>query len=72
MKILLIEQNMLGKEATDAAVAAIEKLPKLIVNDINNKLRNLFNHMEKAHKHAAEATRTLRELHEDLPLDVFL
>ena len=35
---LLIEQNMLGKEATDAAAAAIEKLPKLIVNDVRNKL----------------------------------
>ena len=69
---LLIEQNMLGKEATDAVAAAIEKLPKLIVNDINNKLRNLFGHIEKAHRHAAEATKTLRELHEDVPLDVFL
>ena len=63
---------MLGKEATDAAAAAIENFPKLMVNDINNKLRNLFNHIQKAHKHAGEATRTLRELHEDLPLDVFL
>ena len=69
---LLIEQNMLGKEATDVAAAAIEKLPKLMVNDIRNKLRNLFNHIKKAHRHAAEATKTLRELHEDLPLDVFL
>ena len=69
---LLIEQNMLGKEATDAVAAAIEKLLKLIVNDIHNKLHNLFNHIKKAHKHAAEAMKTLRELHEDLPLDVFL
>ena len=69
---LLIQQNMLGKEATDAAAAAIEKLPKMIIADIKKKLRNLFDHIEKAHKHAAEATKTLRELHEDLPLDVFL
>ena len=69
---LLIEQNMLGQEATDAAAAAIENLPKLIANDIRNKLRNLFTSIEKAHKHAAEATKTLCELHEDLPLDVFL
>ena len=68
---LLIQQNMLGKEATDAAAAAIENIPKMIVNDINKKLRNLFDHIEKAHKHAGEVTRTLRELHKDLPLDVF-
>ena len=69
---LLIEQNMLGKEATDAAVAAIEKLPKLLIKDVNNKLHRLFGEIEKAHRHAAEATKTLRELHEDVPLDVFL
>ena len=69
---LLITQNMLGKEATDAAAAAIEKLPKLLVNDIKKKICDLFNHIKKAQKHAAEATRTLCELHEDLPLDVFL
>ena len=69
---LLIQQNMLGKEATDVAAAVIKKLPKMIVNDINKKLRNLFDHIEKAHKHAAEATRTLHELHKDLPLDSFL
>ena len=69
---LLIAQNMLGKEATDAAAAAIEKLPKMLVKDINNKLHKLFGEIEKAHRHAAEATKTLRELHEDVPLDVFL
>ena len=69
---LLIEQNMLGKEATDAAAAAIEKLPKMLVKDVNNKLHKLFGEIEKAHRHAAEATKTLRELHEDVPLDVFL
>ena len=69
---LLIKQNMLGKESTDAAAAAIEKLPKLLKNDIHKKLRNLFDSIEQAHRHAAEATKTLRELHDDLPLDVFL
>ena len=69
---LLIEQNMLGKEAADAAAAAIEKHPKLLVKDVNNKLHKLFGEIEKAHRHAAEATETLRELHEDVPLDVFL
>ena len=69
---LLIQQNMLGKEATDAAAAAIEKLPKMLVNDVNKKLQKLFDHIEKAHKHAGEVTRTLHELHKDLPLDVFL
>ena len=69
---LLIQQNMLGKESTDAAAAAIEKLPKMIVKDVNNKLHKLFGEIEKAHRHAAEATKTLRELHEDVPLDVFL
>ena len=44
---LLIQQNMLGKEATDAAAAAIEKLPKMIIADIKKKLRNLFDHIEK-------------------------
>ena len=69
---LLVQQNTLGKEATDAAAEAIKKLPKMQVNDINNKIRNLFSSIEKAHKHAAEATKTLHELHADLPLDVFL
>ena len=69
---LLIKQNMLGKESTDAAAAAIEKLPKMIVKDVNNKLHHLFGEIEKAHRHAAEATKTLRELHQDVPLDVFL
>ena len=69
---ILIQQPMLGKEATDAAAEAIKKLPKLLIADTNKKLRNLFSEIEKAHKHAGEATRILRELHDDLPLDVFL
>ena len=69
---ILIQQPMLGKEATDAAAKAINKLPKLLIADTNKKLRNLFSEIEKAHKHAGEVTRILRELHYDLPLDVFL
>ena len=69
---ILIEQPMLGKEATDAAAEAIKNLPKMLMADTNKKLRTLFNEMEKAHRHAAEASKTLRELHDDLPLDVFL
>ena len=69
---LVVVERMLGKEATDAAAAAIEKLPKMIVKDVNNKLHHLFGEIEKAHKHAAEATKTLRDLHQDVPLDVFL
>ena len=69
---LVVVERMLGQEATDAAAAAIKKLPKMIVNDVNNKLHHLFGKIEKAHRHAAEATKTLRDLHQDVPLDVFL
>ena len=69
---LVIVERMLGQEATDAAAAAIKKLPKMIVNDVHNKLNHLFGEIEKAHRHAAEATKTLRDLHQDVPLDVFL
>ena len=69
---LVVVERMLGQEATDAAAAAIEKLPKMIVKDVNNKLHHLFGEIEHAHRHAAEATKTLRDLHQDVPLDVFL
>ena len=69
---ILIQQPMLGPEDIDAATEAINKLPKLLIADTNKKLRNLFSEMEKAHKHAGEASRLLRELHTDLPLNVFL
>ena len=69
---VLIQQPMLGPEDIDAATEAINKLPKLLIADTNKKLRNLFSEMEKAHKHAGEASRLLRELHTDLPLNVFL
>ena len=69
---LVVVERMLGQEATDAAAAAIKKLPKMLVNDVNNKLHHLFGEIEHAHRHAAEATKTLRDLHQDVPLDVFL
>ena len=69
---LVVVERMLGQEATDAAAAAIKKLPKMLVNDVHKKLNHLFDEIEKAHRHAAEATKTLRDLHEDVPLDVFL
>ena len=69
---VLIQQPMLGPEDIDAATEAINKLPKLLIADTNKKLRNLFSEMEKVHKHAGEASRLLRELHTDLPLNVFL
>ena len=69
---VLIQQPMLGPEDIDAATEAINKLPKLLIADTNKKLKNLFSEMEKAHKHAGEASKLLRELHADLPLNVFL
>ena len=69
---VLIQQPMLEPEDIDAATEAINKLPKLLIADTNKKLKNLFSEMEKAHKHAGEASRLLRELHTDLPLNVFL
>ena len=67
-----IQQPMLGPEDIDAATEAINKLPKLLIADTNKKLRSLFSEMEKAHRHAGEASKLLRELHADLPLNVFL
>ena len=69
---LVIQGPMLGKEETEAAAEAIEKLPKMLVADTKKKMRKLFDNITKAHQHAAEASRTLRELHDDLPLNVFL
>ena len=68
---LLIKQNMLGKESTDAVAAAIDKLPKMLKNDVHRKIHNLSGHIKQAHRHAAEATKMLRELHDDLPSDMF-
>ena len=68
---LVIQGPILSKEETDAAAEAIEKLPKMLVADTKKKLRVLFDSVTKAHQYAAEASRMLRELHDDLPLNVF-
>ena len=69
---LVIQRPILGKEATDAAAEAIHKLPPMLLTDTKRQLKNLFENVMKAHQHAAEASKCLKELHEQLPLDVFL
>ena len=68
----VIQGPILTEEAMQAAADAIKKLPKMLIADTKIQFRNLFDNIEKAHRHAAEATKTLRELHDKLPLDVFL
>ena len=69
---LVIQGPILGKEAKEAVAEAIHKLPPMLLTDTKRQLKNLFEHMMKAHQHAAEASKCLKELHEQLPLDVFL
>ena len=69
---LLIQGPILGKESTDAAAEAIHKLPPMLLADTKRQLKQLFDHTMKAHQHAAEASKCLKEMHEQLPLDVFL
>ena len=69
---LVIQGPILGKEATDAAAEAIHKLPPMLLADTKKQLKHLFDHMMQAHQHAAEASKCLKELHEQLPLDIFL
>ena len=69
---LVIQGPILGKESTDAAAEAIHKLPPMLLTDTKRQLKHLFEHMMQAHQHAAEASKCLKELHEKLPLDVFL
>ena len=71
-KNLVIQGPILRKESTDAAAEAIHKLPPLLLADTKRQLKQLFDHTMKAHQHAAEASKCLKELHEQLPLDVFL
>ena len=71
-KDLVIQGPILGKESTDAAAEAIHKLPLLLLADTKRQLKQLFDHTMKAHQYAAEASKCLKELHEQLPLDVFL
>ena len=69
---LVIQGPILGKEATNAAAEAIRNLPPMLLTDTKRQLKNLFEHTMQAHQHAAEASKCLKELHEQLPLDVFL
>ena len=69
---LVIQRPILGKEATEAAAEAIHKLPKMLLADTKKQLRNLFENKMQAHQHVAEASKCLKELHDKLPLDVFL
>ena len=69
---LVIQGPILGKEATEAAAEAIHKLPPMLLADTKRQLKHLFEHTMQAHQHAAEASKCLKELHDQLPLDVFL
>ena len=69
---LIIQGPILGKEATEAAAEAIHKLPPMLLTDTKKQLKHLFEHTMQAHQQAAEASKCLKELHEKLPLDVFL
>ena len=69
---LVIQGPVLGKKSTDAVAEAIHKLPPMLLADTKRQLKQLFDHTMKAHQHAAEASKCLKELHEQLPLDVFL
>ena len=71
-KDLVIQGPILGKEATEAAAEAIHKLPPMLLNETKQQLKHLFEHMMQAHQHVAEASKCLKELHEQLPLEVFL
>ena len=69
---LIIQGPILGKEATEAAAEAIHKLPQMLLTDTKRQLKHLFEHTMQAHQHTVEASKCLKELHEKLPLDVFL
>ena len=69
---LIIQGPILGKEATEVAAEAIHRLPQMLLTDTKRQLTHLFDHTMQAHQHTAEASKCLKELHEKLPLDVFL
>ena len=69
---LIIQGPILSKESTEAAAEAIHELPQMLLADTKKQLKHLFEHTMQAHQHAAEASKCLKELHEKLPLDVFL
>ena len=65
---LVIQGPILRKEATNAAAEAIKNLPPMLLTDTKRQLKNLFEHTMQAHQHAAEASKCLKELQEQLPL----
>ena len=69
---LIIQGPILSKESTEAAAEAIHELPQMLLADTKKQLKHLFEHTMQAHQHAAEASKCLKELHDKLPLDVFL
>ena len=69
---LIIQGPILGKESTEVAAEAIHELPQMLLADTKKQLKHLFEHTMQANQHAAEASKCLKELHERLPLDVFL
>ena len=69
---LIIQGPILSKESTEAAAEAIHELPQMLLADTKKQLKHLFEHTMQAHQHAAEASKCLKELHEKLPLDIFL
>ena len=69
---LVIQGPALTDESVKTATEAIESLPRMLRADVKLQFRNLFTNIELAHRHAANASKDLRELHEKLPFDVFL
>ena len=69
---LVIQGPILSKEATEAVVEAIHKLPQMLLADTKKQMKSLFEHTMQAHQHAAEVSKCLKELDDKLPLDVFL
>ena len=69
---LVIQGPALTDESIKAATDAIEALPRILKADVKLQFRNLFTNIELAHRHVANASKDLRELHEKLPFDVFL
>ena len=62
---LIIQGPILGKESTEAVAEAIHELPQMILADTKKQLKHLFEHTMQAHQHAVEASKCLKELHEN-------
>ena len=69
---LVIQGPALTDESVKTATEAIENLPRILRADVKLQFRNLFTNIELAHRHAANASKDLRELYKKLPFDVFL